>query len=188
MEESSSITILVVDDNRDLADLYSEWLTPTYDVYTAYDGEDALNRLDETVDIVLLDRRMPRLSGKDILTKIQNRGLECQVALVTSIEPDFDILDLGFDDYLEKPTTETTLHSLVESLLARTRYSDQIQEYAALISKQATLQAAKESEELADNPDFECLQKQINELQNEVQLLIKDFTAQDFIAAFRHID
>ena len=53
-------TVLVVDDDPDLADMFALWLNRAgYEVRTAYGGEAALDRLDPAVDIVLLDRRMP---------------------------------------------------------------------------------------------------------------------------------
>lgn len=187
MPNSTPATILVVDDDQDVADLYADWLGATYDVQTVYGGETALEQLDETVDIVLLDRRMPDLSGDDVISIIRERGLSCRVALVTSIEPDLDILELGFDDYLQKPVTETTLHELVETLLTRLHYSDRLREYAALLSKQATLQADTESAELLNSPEFERLQTQIDEVEAEVETLQEDFEEEDFIAAFHDI-
>ncbi|TKX52052.1 response regulator, partial [Halorubrum sp. SS7] len=58
--------VLVVEDEPDLADLYAAWLGDEYRVRTAYGGREALDQLDETddeVDAILLDRRMPGLSG-----------------------------------------------------------------------------------------------------------------------------
>lgn len=187
MPKLAPATILVVDDDRDLADLYADWLDATYDVRTAYGGEAALEQLDATVDIVLLDRRMPDLSGDDVLSIIRDRDLDCRVALITSVDPDFDILELGFDDYLVKPVTETALHDLVETLLTRLHYSDQLREYAALLSKQATLQVDFDSVELADRPEFERLQTQIHEVEAEVETLQETFGEEDFIAAFHDI-
>lgn len=80
--------VLVVDDEEDLANLYSQWLSDDYAVRTAYNGEQALERLDETVDVVLLDRRMPGLSGDDALNRIREREYDCRVAMVTAVDPD----------------------------------------------------------------------------------------------------
>lgn len=94
--------ILVVEDERDVADLYTTLLATKYDVQTAYNGQQALELVDETIDIVLLDRRMPGLSGDEVLQEIDSRNYECQVVLVTAVEPDFDIIELGFDAYVKK--------------------------------------------------------------------------------------
>jgi CheY-like chemotaxis protein len=52
-------SILFVDDERSLLDLYRHWFAEGYDVRTAADGEAALHQLDAAIDVVLLDRQMP---------------------------------------------------------------------------------------------------------------------------------
>lgn len=54
----NSASVLVVEDERNLADFYAEWLRKADRMKTAYHGEEALELLDETIDVVLLDRRM----------------------------------------------------------------------------------------------------------------------------------
>ncbi|MDY7082664.1 MAG: response regulator, partial [Halobacteria archaeon] len=60
-------TIVVVDDEQAVADMYYEWLEGEYDVKKAYDGEEALEKIDQDTDLVLLDRRMPGMSGDEVL-------------------------------------------------------------------------------------------------------------------------
>ncbi len=67
-------TVLVVDDEQGLADLYANWLEDRYTVHTSYNGTDALETLSQEIDVVLLDRRMPDMSGDEVLTEIRNRG------------------------------------------------------------------------------------------------------------------
>ena len=63
MRGTDSSTVLVVDDNRELAEAYAATLREQYDTRTACSGREALDVVDETVDVVLLDRRMPSVSG-----------------------------------------------------------------------------------------------------------------------------
>lgn len=123
-ESPAPATVLVVDAPANLADLYGEWLTDTYLVRTAYGGEEALEKLDEAVDVVLLDRRMPDLAGDEVLTQLRERDLDCRVALVTAVDPDFDIIELGCDIHVTKPVRRDDLHETVETLLCQRIYSD----------------------------------------------------------------
>ena len=70
-------TVVVVEDEPDLADLYTAWLDDDYDVHAAYGGEEALELIDDlgAVDVVLLDRRMPEVSGDEVLSALRDRGL-----------------------------------------------------------------------------------------------------------------
>jgi DNA-binding response OmpR family regulator len=159
--------VLVVEDEPDLADLYAAWLGDEYRVRTAYGGHEALDQLDEVddeVDAILLDRRMPGLSGDEVLTAVRERGIDCRVAMVTAVEPDFDILEMGFDDYLVKPVTSETLGETVEGLLRRGEYDSEVQELFSLTSKKAMLESEKSASDLADNEEYQRLADRIEEL------------------------
>ena len=159
--------VLVVEDEPDLADLYAAWLGDEYRVRTAYGGHEALDQLDEVddaVDAILLDRRMPGLSGDEVLTAVRERGIDCRVAMVTAVEPDFDILEMGFDDYLVKPVTSETLGETVEGLLRRGEYDSEVQELFSLTSKKAMLESEKSASDLADNEEYQRLTDRIEEL------------------------
>ena len=188
MEDRDDVGVLVVDDDRELADVYSRFLAEAYTVKTAYGGEEALERLDESVDVVLLDRRMPGVSGDEVLSAIRERGVECQVALVTSVEMDYDSLPLAFDDYVQKPVSKADLRALVESLRIRLDYSAKLQEYFALVSRRVALQAKKDDDEFAEHPKVRQLDERIAELREEIDGLVEDFTESDFRAAFLNLD
>ncbi|TKX74932.1 response regulator [Halorubrum sp. GN11_10-6_MGM] len=159
--------VLVVEDEPDLADLYAAWLGDEYRVRTAYGGREALDELDEAddeVDAILLDRRMPGLSGDEVLTAARDRGIDCRIAMVTAVEPDFDILEMGFDDYLVKPVTSDTLRETVEGLLRRGEYDTEVQDLFSLTSKKAMLEAEKSASDLASNEEYQRLTDRIEEL------------------------
>ncbi|MFB6270737.1 MAG: response regulator [Halobacterium sp.] len=91
-------TVLVVEDETPLAALYERWLSDAYRVRVANTGGDALDRFDGAVDVVLLDRRLPDRPGSEVLERIRGHDSDCQVAMVTAVEPDEDVLEMGFDD------------------------------------------------------------------------------------------
>jgi DNA-binding response OmpR family regulator len=174
--------VLVVEDEPDLADLYAAWLGDEYRVRTAYGGQEALDELDEAddgVDAILLDRRMPGLSGDEVLAAVRERGIDCRVAMVTAVEPDFDILKMGFDDYLVKPVTSDTLRETVEGLLRRGEYDTEMQELFSLTSKKAMLETEKSATELADNEEYQRLTDRIGELRSRADQSLEAVTEDD---------
>lgn len=186
--EGSNHVVLVVDDEPELADLFAMWLDEEWDVRTAFDGESALEQMDETVDIVLLDRRMPGLSGDEVLERIRSKGYDCRVVMVTAVDPDFDIIDMGFDDYVVKPISKEQLRSTVESVLERREYSSSIMEFYSLVSKKAVLESEKSRAELAENDEFQDLRDRIEQLQCEVDEKLSSLeTHDDFVATFREL-
>ena len=181
---SDKATVLIVDDEPSITDLYALRLRDNYGVRTAYGGEEALDEVDEDVDVVLLDRRMPDLSGDEVLERIQERGLDVGVAMVTAVDPDFDILDLGFDAYVVKPVPEEKLEETVETLLRRSTYDSKLQELTSLMSKRAALKAEVSPDELADNDEYERLSSRIESLQAELDDTVEELDEEDFSAAF----
>lgn len=172
-------TVLIVEDEQPLADLYAAWLTETYSVRTAYDGEQALDQLDEEVAVVLLDRRMPHLSGDDVLERIRERDYDCQVAMVSGIHPDFDIIEMGFNDYLTKPVSKSELHNTVSQLLTIATYDRQVQEHFALVSKQAALEAEKSQIGLEANEEYVELKQQVAAERDRLDTLLAELDEED---------
>jgi DNA-binding response OmpR family regulator len=182
-------SVLVVEDEADLADLYAAWLGGEYDVRTAYGGHEAIEQLSEDIDVILLDRRMPGLSGDEVLVAIRDRGIDARVAMVTAVEPDFDIVEMGFDDYLVKPVTRESLMDTVESLRRRSEYDSGVQELYAIASKKAVLESEKGQAALEDSEEYADLQSRYDELQEELDTQVEEFGSHDeFEQAFRQFD
>jgi DNA-binding response OmpR family regulator len=175
--------VLIVEDEPDLADLYATWLRENCTVRVAYGGHEALDELDEDVDVVLLDRRMPDLSGDEALAEIRNRGFECRVAMVTAVEPDFDIVAMGFDDYLVKPVSKEALEETVDNLLRRNTYNDGVQELYSLASKKALLESEKEATALEENEEYQELDARLTELREDLDETLQQFDEERDIAA-----
>lgn len=117
-------TVLFVDDQPALADGHAAQLTDHCETLTAYDGESALEVLDEDVDVVFLDRRMPGLDGGSVLEAIRERDHDFRVVMLTGVEPDADVVEMGYDEYLVKPVDGEALRDTVERLLAESAAAD----------------------------------------------------------------
>lgn len=165
----SDVTVLVVDDERRFVEAHRRWLQDRYEVRTATDGDEALETVDETVDVVLLDRRMPTLSGLDVLEAIRDRGLDCVVVVVSSVKPDIEIIQEEFDDYLVKPTDQETLIELIDSWM-EVRGHEQRREYRALESKRELLETHESGQRLADNEIYTSLTDRLDTLQNTISI------------------
>lgn len=109
------VTTLIVEDEVGLAELFEIWLSGHCEVETVTSGPEAVELLGDHLDVVVLDWRMPELSGADILDRIRERGLDCRVAVVTGLDPEIaDIADV--DAVLRKPVGEEELVETLEQL------------------------------------------------------------------------
>jgi two-component system response regulator AdeR len=177
--DDSDPVVLIVEDEPDLAELYSAWLSEHCTVRTAYDGESALEQIDDDVEIVLLDRRMPGISGDEVLDTIRERDIDSRVAMVTAVEPDFDIVEMGFDDYLVKPVSATELLDTVDQLLLRSTYDEQLQELFALASKKAILDSQKTEAELRASEEYARLEDRLAVLRAQTDDTVAELIDQD---------
>jgi DNA-binding response OmpR family regulator len=179
-------TVLVVDDERDIADLYTAWLEENYAVRTAYGAQEALDKTDDGLDVVLLDRQMPEMTGDEVLERIRERELDCRVVMVTAVDPDFDIVDMPFDDYLTKPVMLEELRDAVERMSTRDEYDEKVQDFFALSAKKATLEAQKDPVELRNNEEYEQLDQRVAHLREEADETVAEIgETDDFEAVFQ---
>ncbi|PSQ18872.1 HoxA transcriptional regulator [Halobacteriales archaeon QS_8_69_26] len=187
MSESGT-ELLVVDDETRLADLFSAWLGSEWNVETAYDGEQALAAMSESVEVVLLDRRMPGLSGDEVLEAIRSEGYDARVVMITAVDPDFDIVQMGFDDYLVKPVSKEELLDIVETVYTRSEYEAELQEYYSLTAKKALLEAEKSERELERSTEYERLVERVEGLSEQVDRTVSGMSDHDdFVGAFQDI-
>jgi DNA-binding response OmpR family regulator len=170
-------SVLVVDDERQLADLYAAQLPAEYDVTVRYGGKEALDAVSSVTDVVLLDRRMPDLPGDEVLERLRDRDLDCRVVMVSAVDPDFDISEMPFDDYLAKPVSGDDLVSAVRNQLELRTRDDRLNEYLELRSKIMLLEVEKRRTELADSEEYTALVDRVDELEVELTATIDDFEA-----------
>jgi signal transduction histidine kinase len=120
-EESARPLVLVVDDNADLRDYMQGLLVAHYDVITANDGRDALDRIRSTPpDIVLSDVMMPHMTGIDLVRALRSDPSTVAIPVIllsarAGAEATVEGLDAGSDDYLTKPFTAHELLARVRS-------------------------------------------------------------------------
>jgi DNA-binding response OmpR family regulator len=167
-QDGSASVVLVVEDQRKLADLFSLWLSDHYEVRTAYTGEQALELLDDSVAVVVLDRRLPGLSGDEFLDRVTEEGYDLGVAVVSAVEPDFDILDMGFDEYVTKPVEREDLLAVVQRLLGMDATGQETRDYFALVSKKEALETEKTRNELAESEEYAELLVELATFRNRV--------------------
>lgn len=123
-EPRRSASILVVDDDqRNIRLVESILKSNGYGVIHAYDGEEALRRVEaDRPDLLLLDVMMPNLSGFEVCRRLRERHATrllpiIMITALNALEDKVQGLDLGADDFLSKPINRTELLAKVRSIL-----------------------------------------------------------------------
>lgn len=116
--------ILIVDDERSLVKGLKYTLEREgFEVYAAYDGQEALDFLrDSRVDIIILDLMLPRVDGLAVCRRIRQQGNKTPIIMLTAKGDDVDKiigLELGADDYMAKPFNPRELVARIRAVLRR---------------------------------------------------------------------
>jgi DNA-binding response OmpR family regulator len=160
--------VLIIEDDQDVAEAYATMLRDTYDVTVVNSGEAAIERLDSSVDVVLLDRRLPDITGDEVLDRMDREQLGCRVVMVTAVDPDLDIVEMEFDEYLVKPVSNESITAAVEQMLERNSYDVELQEMVAVATKLATLEAKMKIDQLEQSERYNTLRRRYDELNQAV--------------------
>ncbi len=117
------IKILLVEDEKAVRLLTKVKLRDKYEIIEATDGEDALDKLDETkVDLMIVDIMMPRMDGYEFVEAVRDMGDNTPVIMLTAMDSFAHKkkgYDLGIDEYLTKPINYEELTWHVEAILRR---------------------------------------------------------------------
>ncbi len=177
-------TILIVEDEENVAESYQLYLDSDYEILLASNAGEALVALDSHVDVVLLDRRMPGMSGDEVLEHIQDMEHDCRVVMVTAIDPTEEIVDMPFDDYLTKPVSQDELADTVDQLLVLNRYEELLSEYNSVVKTYATLKAQLSQHDLAETEQVTDLEQRKAALRDQLNAVIDDLD-EEMAAVFR---
>lgn len=124
-------TILIVDDEQDMVDICQTYFEyEGYKVLTAHNGEDALNQLDPSIDLIILDIMMPNVDGYEVIKEMKQRQLDIPFIYMSAKTKEHDTiyaLTLGADDYLKKPFSPRELVLRANNLLSRVKRSQSAQ-------------------------------------------------------------
>lgn len=118
--------ILLVDDEASVISTLTSFLTLSgFDVETASNGEQALQKLKRiSPDLIVLDVLMPKLDGRETLRQLRRRGDWTPVILLTQVSGKAErimALEEGADDYLNKPFDPQELVVRIRAVLRRIR-------------------------------------------------------------------
>lgn len=178
------LTILVADDTDGCRELYALWLPDEHEVRTVADGQSALETIDEDVDVALLDREMPGLGGVSVARELEASGHDAHVVMVSSREPDLDLVDHPIDDYRQKLLTEDDLLDILADYRTRRQYEDTLEQFFALTAKVGALESSLSAAELEESERYARLKWLVEEKRAEVDDALSD-AATDWTTAFK---
>ena len=127
-----SQNILVVDDEQSIVTLLKYNLeTAGYIVEVAYDGEEALKKVEtEQPELIVLDVMLPKKDGIEVCKTIRSDKNLVPILMLTAKDDEFDRvlgLELGADDYMTKPFSPREVVARVKAILRRSQFVNEIE-------------------------------------------------------------
>ena len=117
------VRILIADDEEGIRESLDLILGDEYELAFAHDGQEALAKLtQEKFDLVLLDIKMPKLDGLDVMRRLKDQQIEMPVLVLTayqSVELAKEAVRLGALEYLPKPFEREQIMQAVRGVLAK---------------------------------------------------------------------
>ncbi|PIQ09622.1 MAG: DNA-binding response regulator [Ignavibacteriales bacterium CG18_big_fil_WC_8_21_14_2_50_31_20] len=126
--------ILIVEDEKKIADsLRKNFNDEGFDTKVCFDGSDALEVISkEKFDLILLDWRLPEITGVEVCKRIRNANNRTPVILLTAlsnISNKVEALNCGADDYITKPFSFEEVLARVNALIRRYKFSQNMIEF-----------------------------------------------------------
>lgn len=151
--------ILVVDDERPIRDLLSLFVEELgYEALQAANGEEALDRIREQVDVVLCDVNMPGMSGFELVRQVRADESISQVRIiqitgVSDQEARLEAVRAGADDFVGKPVDLTELKVRLEAQLQIKSQQDALQRHREELEEMVEARTQQLSQALDDMAD-----------------------------------
>jgi putative two-component system response regulator len=152
--------VLIVDDEIGPRESLRMILKPTYNIYTADNGNKAIEMIQQIkMDVVTLDLKMPDISGIDTLKEIRHLDPEVMVIIITgfgTLKTAIEAIRYGVFDYIPKPFNVPEIISIIRKSVQRKKLNSKIREVINQISDHPLL------DEVGTDNGF-CLPKEMDE-------------------------
>ena len=160
--------LLIVDDNKQVAESLRRGLKSSYAVDVALTGQDGVMMAESApYDAILLDLNLPDISGEDICASLRFNGLKTPIIVLTGrdvVQDKVDLLDMGADDYITKPFS-------LEEVKARIRLA------MRHATKELTVNTTLKLEDLELDPAARTVQRN----DQQVELRRKEFDLLEYM-------
>jgi DNA-binding NtrC family response regulator len=181
--------VLLVGDDAVAAERYERWLTDAYAVRRA-EPSAAHEAVDESVDVVVLDREPGTGVGEAVLRAVGDADPDCRVALVTAVDPGLDVVELGVDEHVSRPPDSETLCGVVAELLELAAFEADRRRYRDLARERARLEDEQSPEVLAQSRAYADLEAAMASLESALEAEAESAHLEEdgpFLAAVRDV-
>lgn len=160
--ESSANQVLVVEDDKNQADLYGKWLE-NYEVKNNKIDDIHEESEEETV-AVLLDRELEGKKSRNYLKYLN--AIDLPVIILTGLEPGLEIAEMEIQDYIVKPVSKEVLRQKIKEMEVLKDKNEDEKLRRSLKSRKEILESRIANKKLENSEKYEALKRQLEELES----------------------
>lgn len=175
--------VLLVENDPELVERHAEWLEAEYAVRTAIDGETALERFDADVDVVLLDRQLPDMSGGGLIGRIRTREGDPAIGMLVGREPDRRVRQLDVDEFAVTPLDRGAFQTLAAQLDRRRAVDEAIEAYLSLLDRKHELESRADTADIDADTDYRAVSGELFARRRQLESLLDRLQGADDDAA-----
>lgn len=165
---------------------HTGWLAESYRVEPVATDTEVLSQLDSfQPDILLLDSAVLGIHLEDLLKIIDSKEYTLQIILIVDEVPDFDIVEAGFDTYVQRPLTRTQVQETVAQSIHRAEYNKKLNELYTLTQRRAELEVNSDTTAPETDSRHAALTNRIKKLESEIDALLNRFDESIFRAVMK---
>ena len=114
------LTILVVDDDEDILDIIEEYLSKSFNILRALDGEDALLIYQsEVIHFIITDIQMAKMDGVSLINKIREKDSSLPIISISGVGASYllSAMKVGSDNVVDKPFSDSDLKKAIQRVI-----------------------------------------------------------------------
>lgn len=189
MPDLTGRNILVIEDEASLAQLYSHHLGEKHDVEVETTGKQGIASVTPDTDLIFLDRKLGDITGDEVIEEVRRSETDCQIIMVTAVDPEFDIIEMDIEGYINKPVDKQDLLDAAKQAFLLEEYEELVEEFYKLRQKRATLSANFSSTTLqqADDERYTWLMDRLETVEKRISEIAEQFPNEDMSDAFMSV-
>ena len=164
---SENKDVVIIEDEESLAELFSKRLDDEYNATIATHAGNGIAEIDAETDYVLLDRKLPGMSGDRVLEYIVDQPYDINVIIISAIDPDQNVIHQPYDEYITKTVDEGEIQDAIDRVEVKNRFVELLSQYVKKAETWEVVRSDLNTAESDADVDLGMIESELDEIAEE---------------------
>lgn len=164
---SENKDVVIIEDEESLAELFSKRLDDEYNATIATHAGNGIAEIDAETDYVLLDRKLPGMSGDRVLEYIVDQPYDINVIIISAIDPDQNVIHQPYDEYITKTVDEGEIQDAIDRVEVKNRFVELLSQYVKKAETWEVVRSELNTAESDADVDLGMIESELDEIAEE---------------------